>query len=171
MRIDEDSKINQFFSDSEIINILNDNNQSAEIIITTSKSCYKGCIYKAFKESWYSNKIRINRNNRFVCYQPESFRLTEKTYKIFKNLKAESFVDFFKKKLNKDDIVFNDGRLYRIILIVNDTIYLHLVAQSNYYEEWDEIEYRLHGEKTFKLDSEEISCFVKIDNPLDLLTI
>ena len=76
------------FTDASIIEILLDNNFKPEITIITLKSCYKGCSYKVEAPEWCSG-VRIRRNDRYAYYHSGSYKLTEKTYKLFKNLKQE----------------------------------------------------------------------------------
>lgn len=163
------------FSQKNIIDILLSNECKPEIIITTSKSCYKGRTYKIDCGLW-RDAVQIKRNGRYVYYFAGSYKLTEKTYEMFKNLKVPA-VDFFKKNIIEEDILFTNGRLFKVIKITNKFTYVKIVATSDFWDkfadfnEWLEDRIYNEDEEILQLETPELCTFIKIDDPLDLLSV
>lgn len=159
------------FSYMNIINILLTVNLKPEIIITTLKSCYKDHTYQVSKYQ-RGNNVRIRRANGYYAYYYNgSYALTEKTHELFQNLKGGSVIEFFKKKIEENDILFNNGRLYKVVKITKTFVYLQIVVKSDYWD-WQN-EYRVFNfnEGCFELEIDDIINFVKIDDPIALLAI
>lgn len=176
-------RISMNLTQDQLIDIIHhEENIKAKIKVTTKYSSFNGTIYNVHSMR-YNKSVSIKRNNRTVYYQHGSYELCEDSINEFKKLtKSINTVDFFKKSIDINDILYNDGRLYKVLFFSDKNVYIQVVNEGKYWDGQYESPnyYEVGGSrnrdesnngKIYKLASDEMLIFIRIDDPLDLLAI
>ncbi len=160
------------FDKDELVRSMRNMGISCQGKIISPQSKYKGEI---FDISWACNwgiTLKVLPINRDYTYVLRNVELTQKSIDNFKKRlkdKLDGAVDFFKRQLKADDIIFYQGNLFRILFFVNgkdymDTVAISPIGESNCEWDYDDFEDEI-------IDTDRLSYSILIDDPLLLITI
>ncbi len=158
------------FDHQEIVNTMISIGIPCRGKITSPQSKYKG---KTFNITWscsWATTLKVQPINRNYTYSSSNVELTLKSINEFKTRlvnRLDGAVDFFKRPLKVDDIIFNRGELFRILFFVKGESNFNvaispIVVEDN---EWDD-----ENEDEF-IHLERLKESILIDDPLLLLKL
>lgn len=140
-----------------------------KVLVQTSP--YYGKTFDVIWSAYWGVTLKVQPINRAYTYNLDNVELTEKSINNLKEKIVETLtgaVDFFKRQLKKDDIIFYDGALWKIDFFIDgsdhqDAVLVLLGVEKESWQEFSDTHKFIHIQRLVE--------GTLIDDPLLLLRL
>lgn len=158
------------YKKSELISVMCNLGIKCQGIITSKKSKYYGKTFDIVWSVYWGISLKVMPINRTYTYNTDHVNLSNKSVKNFKKQIVETIptaIDYFKRQLKANDIIFYDGELWKIKFFIkgpdNKNVAIELVRPLDDWEDFSNMNEFMYTHK--------LKRTILIDDPLLLLKL
>lgn len=155
---------------SELIQVMCNLGINCQGIITTKTSKYYGKTFDIVWSVYWGVSLKVMPINRAYSYTMDHVEISQKSIDNFKSKMVETIptaIDYFKRQLKANDIIFYNGELWKISFFIegsdNKNVAIEVIRSL---EEWEDF-----NDTNEFIYTDKLQEAILIDDPLLLLKL
>ena len=133
------------YDKSNLISIMCNLGINCQGTVTSKTSKYCGQTFDIIWSAYYGISLKIQPINRTYTYRSTNIELSQKSIDDFKEKIVDTIptaIDFFKRQLKADDIIFYNGELWKIIFFIegpnNKNVSIESIRSKDEWEDFND---------------------------------